>query len=265
MNLQEKPARSESGPPGSRDREIKALFRRWREHGDRRAREELIARFMPLARRLASRYRNPHETFEDLVQVAALGLIGAVDRFDPGRGAAFSSFAVPTILGELKRYFRGTAWSVHVPRRAQELSLRVDQASRTLAARHGGSPSVHQLAQYLELDVEEVVTGLDATTAHYATSLDAPTASSQEDATREPLGETMGHADDRLDLVDTAVSLASALRLLPVRERQALDLRLNHQLKQVEIADRLGCSQMQVSRLLKRAATRVRELGALEP
>jgi RNA polymerase sigma-B factor len=108
-----------------------------------------------------------------------------------------------------------------------------------------------------------VIAGLDATTAHYAASLDAPAAPTQDDATREPLGETMGYEDDRLDLVDTAVSLSSAIRLLPVRERQALDLRVNHQLKQVEIAARLGCSQMQVSRLLKRAATRVRELGAL--
>jgi RNA polymerase sigma-B factor len=250
-------------PSASRDRHVDALFHRWHDHGDRQARDELIARFMPLARKLASRYRNPHEAFDDLVQVAVIGLIGAVDRFDPNHGAAFSSFAVPTILGELKRHFRGTAWSVHVPRRAQELSLRVDQASRALAARHGRSPSVQQLAQYLELDVEDVIAGLDATTAHYAASLDAPAAPTQDDATREPLGETMGYEDDRLDLVDTAVSLSSAIRLLPVRERQALDLRVNHQLKQVEIAARLGCSQMQVSRLLKRAATRVRELGAL--
>ncbi len=263
MKPENKSAEGKAARVANRDRADVALFVRWREHGDRRAREELIARFMPLARKLASRYRNPHEPFDDLVQVAVIGLIGAVDRFDPERGAAFSSFAVPTILGELKRYFRGTAWSVHVPRRAQELSLRVDQASRTLAARCGRSPSVHQLAQYLELEVEDVMAGLDASTAHYAASLDAPATPSQEDGTSEALGETMGYDDDRLDLVDAAVSLSCAIRLLPVRERQALDLRVNHQLKQIEIADRLGCSQMQVSRLLKRAAGRVRELGAM--
>jgi RNA polymerase sigma-B factor len=245
------------------DPDVAILFRRWHEQGDRWAREELIANFMPLARKLASRYRNPHEPFDDLVQVAAIGLIGAVDRFDPERGVAFSSFAVPTILGELKRYFRSTAWSVHVPRRAQELSLRVDQASRALTARHGRKPSVHQLSQYLELGVEDVMDGLDATSAHYAASLDAPAAASDDEVAREPLGETMGYDDDRLELVDTAVSLSSALRLLPLRARQALELRVNHELKQVEIADRLGCSQMQVSRLLKRASTRVRDLGVI--
>ncbi len=263
MTLENFPAESHALRRVNRDRDIAVLFRRWHEHGDRRAREELIASFMPLARKMASRYRNPHEPFDDLVQVAVIGLIGAVDRFDPERGVAFSSFAVPTILGELKRYFRSTAWSVHVPRRAQELSLRVDQASRALAARHGRTPSVHQLSQYLELGVEDVMSGLDATSAHYAASLDAPAASSDDGRAREPLGETMGYDDDRLELVDAAVSLSAALRLLPLRERQALDLRVNHQLKQVEIADRLGCSQMQVSRLLKRASTRVRELGII--
>ena len=263
MNLQKQLVETQHESSVERNELVARLFVRWREHGDRRAREELIERFMPLARKLASRYRNPHEPFDDLVQVAVIGLIGAVDRFDPERGAAFSSFAVPTILGELKRYFRSTAWSVHVPRRAQELSLRVDQASRALAARHGRAPSVHQLPQYLELGVEDVMAGLDATTAHYAASLDAPVAPGQDDAAREPLGETLGYDDDRLDLVEMTVSLSTALRQLPLRERQALDLRVNKQLKQVEIADRLGCSQMQVSRLLKRAATRVRELGAM--
>jgi RNA polymerase sigma-B factor len=248
--------------PRGQNAEVQRLFARWREHDDRAAREELIERFMPLARKLAARYRNPHESLDDLVQVAALGLIGAVDRFDPERGVAFSSFAVPTILGEIKRYFRSTSWSAHVPRRAQELSLRVEQASRRLTARHGRAPSVPELAQYLELDVEDVLAGLDAGTAHHSTSLDAPVASA-DDTERQPLSETIGSDDDRLELVDARVSLSSAIRLLPVREREALSLRLNEQLKQVEIADRLGCSQMQVSRLLRRATTRIRELGAI--
>src|SRR5665213_226368 len=120
MNPQKPLVETQHESSVERDERVARLFVRWREHGDRRAREELIERFMPLARKLASRYRNPHEPFDDLVQVAVIGLIGAVDRFDPERGAAFSSFAVPTILGELKRYFRSTAWSVHVPRRAQD-------------------------------------------------------------------------------------------------------------------------------------------------
>src|SRR5947209_18424356 len=124
------------------------LFVRWQEHGDRRARDELIERFLPLARKLARRYAGPREPFEDLMQVASLGLVKAVDRFDTSRGTAFSSFAVPTILGELKRYFRDLGWSVHVPRGAQELALKVEEAQQQLTTKTGRPPSVQELAQY---------------------------------------------------------------------------------------------------------------------
>ena len=240
-----------------------ALFERVHRGGDPVARDELVRRFLPLARKLAARYTNPYEPFDDLLQVASIGLLGAIDRFDPGRGIGFPSFAIPTILGELKRYFRSTGWSAHVPRRAQELALRVDKGARQLAAKTGTTPRVEELSQYLELSTEDVLTGLDATRAHYAVSLEAPSHSSTDDSEPEPLASTIGAEDERIGLVETTTSLSAALRRLPYLEREALRLRLQEDLKQTEIADRLGCSQMQVSRLLRRAATRVRDL--IEP
>jgi RNA polymerase sigma-B factor len=236
-----------------------ALIRRWRQDGERAARDELFRRFMPLARKLASRYANPHEPQEDLVQVASIGLLGAIDRFDPDRGIRFSTFAVPTILGELKRHFRNTGWSVHVPRGAQELALRVDRASTQMTAPAGRPPSVAQLADYMKLTIEEVLRGLDAGTAHYATSLDAPVGGADGDDP-ESIGDRLGTDDERYGLLETRLALAAATARLPYLERRALSLRVESGYKQTEIADLLGCSQMQVSRLLRRAATNLREL-----
>jgi RNA polymerase sigma-B factor len=246
--------------PRADTNQVAELFTRWRQHGDARARQELVSRYLPLARKLASRYTSPHEPFEDLVQVASIGLIGAVDRFDPGRGVEFSSFAIPTILGELKRYFRSTGWSAHVPRRAQELALRVEKASRHLAGRPGSLPSVAEIAEYLELSTEEVLTGIDAGSAHYSVSLDAPPAGADRDPEPETLAEKLGDEDQRFGMIEASISMAAALRHLPHLERQALSLRLNADMKQTEIAQQLGCSQMQVSRLLRRAARRLTDL-----
>jgi RNA polymerase sigma-B factor len=233
---------------------------RWHDDGDRSAREELFERFRPLARKLASRYSNPHEPIEDLVQVAAVGLLGAIDRFDADRGVRFPAFAIPTILGELKRYFRNTGWSVHVPRGAQELALRVDRAVRQIEARQGHHPTVSELAQYLELPQEDVLVGLDAGTAHYSVSLDAPVSSGDDDEQPDTLGDSLGGVDESYGLVEATHSMASALGRLPHLERQALTLRLERDLKQTEIARELGCSQMQVSRLLRRAASRLQDM-----
>ena len=252
----------EDGTRAASDAELDELFRRWRRAGDQLARDELIERFTPLARRLAARYRNSHDSFDDLVQVALVGLIGAVDRFDPDRGAPFVSFAVPTILGELKRYFRTTGWSVHVPRRAQELAQLVARAGNELTERDGRSPNIEELAQFLELPMEDVLTGLEAGAAHFAASLDAPAASRSDDADPAPLVELIGDHDGALALTETRVTLSTALREVPLRERQALYLRVTQQLKQNEIAERLGCSQMHVSRLLRRAADRLNEQNA---
>lgn len=251
-----------AAPARSAD-ELQALFASWRVRRDRGARDALITHHMPLARRLAARYRSSHDGNEDLVQVAMVGLIGAVDRFDPERATSFASFAIPTILGELKRHFRNTAWAAHVPRRAQELSLRVERASRELLTRSGRTPTVPDLAQYLELDIETVVEGLEAGGAHHATSLDAPSGRATDGDESDPLAETIGDDDERLRLAETRISLSSSIRRLPPQEREALSLRVNDELLQVEIADRLGCSQMQVSRLLRRAAGRLRDDGAI--
>ncbi|HEY1776783.1 MAG TPA: sigma-70 family RNA polymerase sigma factor [Solirubrobacteraceae bacterium] len=238
------------------------LARRWQTLGDQQAREELCERFLPLTRRLAGRYRSAHEPLEDLVQVAAVGLLGAIDRFDPARGSSFPGFAIPTILGELKRYFRSTGWTAHVPRGAQELALRVDRASQELSAQTGHSPRVTELSAYLELDIEEVLAGLDAQAAHYAVALDAPAPGTEPDDPPS-LRDTLGNDDERLGLVETKLSLAAAIPRLPYLERQALTLRIEGNLKQGEIGQQLGCSQMQVSRLLRRAVARLQEL--MEP
>jgi RNA polymerase sigma-B factor len=226
------------------------LLARCHDHQDQEAREELFQRFLPLARKLAARYTNPHEPVEDLVQVASVGLLGAIDRFDPERGVRFPAFAIPTILGELKRYFRNTGWSVHVPRGAQELSLRVERATRQITARSGRHPSVRELAEYLEIPHEDVLTGLDAGTAHYSVSLDAPITAA-DDEEPDTLGDSLGDVDESYGLVE------ATMYRLPHLERVALTLRLERDLKQTEIAAELGCSQMQVSRLLRRASSRL--------
>ncbi len=243
----------------SRTADVNELITQWRVHGDVAAREILFERFLPLARKLAGRYTNPHEPLEDLVQVASLGLLGAIDRFDPDRGVRFAAFAVPTILGELKRYFRNTGWSAHVPRGAQEMAMRVDRATRQLSAQTGRAPRVEELAQYLEIPVEDVIAGLDAGSAHYSVSLDAPASGADVDEP-ESLGDSMGEVDERYGLVETSVALNAALARLPYLERRALTLRLESDMKQTEIAAELGCSQMQVSRLLRRAAGKLRDL-----
>jgi len=234
------------------------LFIRWQQHGDRAAREELVHRFLPLARKLARRYSGSHEPFDDLVQVASLGLVKAIDRFDVGRGTAFSSFAVPTILGELKRHFRDLGWAVHVPRGAQELALKVEEAQQRLTAKNGHPPSLPVLAQYLELGVEDVLDALEAAAAHHATSLDAP----REDGERETgtLADSFGVLDERFDIVDAKVAIVVAAQQLGPRERHVLVLRFVEDLTQSQIAAQVGVSQMQVSRILRRALARLSEL-----
>ena len=246
-------------PSRERQGTTDALLRRWHGEADSTAREALVDRFMPLARRLASRYRSPHEPLDDLVQVAAVGLLGAIDRFDPDREIPFPSFAIPTILGELKRYFRDTGWSVHVPRGAQEMALQVARAAEQITSRSGRQPHLQELAEYLELTPEEIVTALDAGNAHYAASLDAPLAGSDLDEP-QTLIETLSHTDGGYGLVETTASLSAAMARLPYLERTVLQMRLEADLRQQDIAAKLGCSQMQVSRLLRRATARLREM-----
>jgi RNA polymerase sigma-B factor len=234
------------------------LFQRWHDERDQRARDELIERFLPLARKLAQRYSGSREPYDDLVQVASLGLVKAVERFDPGRGFAFSSFAVPTIMGELKRHFRDTSWALHVDRAAQERSRKITDARRELQVRGGRSPTVTELAEFLQCSEEEVLDGLQVAEAFDTVSLDAPRASGDEDA--EKRLDTLGDEDERLGRIDAGATVFAAAAQLPDRDRRILYLRFGEDLTQAEIAERIGISQMQVSRLLRRAAARLDEM-----
>lgn len=210
-----------------------------------------MARYLPLARKLARRYRGAREPMDDLEQVASLGLVKAIDRYDASRGINFQHFAVPTILGELKRYFRDCGWAVHMPRGIQELALHVTQAQRTLAAKGGREPTFHEVAQYLEIDVESVLEAVEATAAHHAVSLDTP----HDDGEGETgtLADALGALDERFSMVTMTASIAPAARQLSERDRRVLALRFVEDRTQSEIAEEIGVSQMQVSRILKKA------------
>jgi RNA polymerase sigma-B factor len=246
--------------PGG-DTELAAL---WCNRKDPAARTALVERFMPLARSLARRYERSTEPLDDLVQVASLGLVKAIDRFDDSLGNAFVSFAVPTILGELRRYFRDCCWDVHVPRGAQERALRLEEAQYRLSADLGRSPTARELAQYLELDVEQVLDAMQAAQAYGVVSLDAPltTGGGEEAGT---VGDSFGEIDDRYALVEDGATIARALKHLPPRERKVLELRFGGDMTQSEIAARIGVSQMHVSRLLRHAVDQLRILVRAVP
>jgi RNA polymerase sigma-B factor len=237
--------------------EEQQLFAR-HQQGDRLAREELVRRFMPLARSLARRYDRSSEPFEDLLQVASLGLLKALDRFDPEMGHPFASFAVPTILGEMRRHFRDAGWSVHVPRGSQERALKVRDAQERMANERGRAPTVQELAQYLELGQDDVIDALQAIQAYESLSLDAPRPGATDEATS--YGDAMGAEDERYELVELDATVSAVLGRIPQRERQILRMRFVEDLTQTEIAARVGISQMQVSRLLRRSLDQLRAL-----
>ena len=254
----DRPASTATGEAGA-NRLTPDLFARWREQGDRAAREELVATYSALARKLARRYRNTSEPLEDLYQVAQLGLVKAVDGFDPDRGFSFASYAIPTILGELRRYFRSASWSVRVPRAVQERALKVRDGERALAEEYGRSPTVTELAQFMELSVEETLDAMQALRALGSVSLDAPR-SDQDSEETASFVETIGAEDGRYELVEQDADLAGALRELEPRQREILRLRYFEELTQRQIAERIGVSQMQVSRLLARCVDELREM-----
>jgi RNA polymerase sigma-B factor len=239
--------------------DVRALFLSWQREGDQSARDELVRRFMPLARSLARRYGNSSEPFEDLLQVASLGLLKAMDRYDAELGHPFPAFAVPTILGEMRRYFRDSGWAVHVPRGAQERALKVRDAQQRLVNAKGQAPTVNQLAQYLELDSEQVLDALQAIHAYQTVSLDAPRPNA-DDQDAVAYGESIGADDEHYELVEMDAMLSSVLRRIPARERAIMRMRFVEDLTQTEIAQRIGVSQMQVSRLLRRSLDQLRAL-----
>jgi RNA polymerase sigma-B factor len=236
--------------------ESRRLFLAWQRDGDEFARERLVERYMPLARRLARRYVRSSEPIEDLVQVASLGLLYAVDRYDVDRGRPFVAFAVPTILGEMRRYFRDAGWALHVPRAAKERALDVRDAMKSLRSLDGRSPTVNQLAEYLEFDIDEVLDAMAAMEAYETWSLDTPRAG--DDGTGGSFAESLGDDDERFELIECDATLCAALAEMSPDERRILGMRFVEDLTQREIAGRMGMSQMHVSRLLRRLLDRLR-------
>jgi RNA polymerase sigma-B factor len=242
--------------PDLRRREERVLFERYRRSGKAADREAIVVRYLPLARRLAARYVRAGQPFDDLFQVACVGLIQAVDRFDPERPSAFSTFAVPTIVGELKRYFRDKSWVVRVPRPQQELGLKAERAAEELSGRLGRWPSIPELADALGAGHEEVLEALAAISACRPVSLEAPVTDDEEGG--ETVGDTLGGNDGGYGRAEQRAVLDGLLGDLSTRDREIVRLRFEDDLTQQQIADRVGVSQMQVSRILSRSLPRLR-------
>jgi RNA polymerase sigma-B factor len=250
-------AMDDAGRGAERTRGDRELFARYHELGDALARELLVERFLPLARQLARRYQRAGEPLDDLLQVASLGLIKAIDRFDPDREIAFSSYAVPTILGEIKRHFRDRTWAVRVPRDLQELTLRVDRAVDELSEDLRRQPSVTELAKAVGADEEQVLEALQAGGAYRAVSIDAPRSSGSDDEAAT-LGDSVGVDEDGFDRAEDRATLAHLLTTVTSREREVLRMRFEEDMTQAEIGAVIGVSQMQVSRVIRQALSRLR-------
>jgi RNA polymerase sigma-B factor len=239
----------------SRVEEDRALFARYLDTRDHVDRDMLVERFLPLARQLARRYERSDEPFDDLFQVACLGLVNAIDRFDLSRDVAFSTYAVPTIVGEIKRYFRDKTWSVRVPRDLQELGLRIERVASALETDLHRSPTVPEIAAAADCTEEAVLEAIQALGAYRASSLEAPRHSEDGD---ETLGEAIGHHDGGYALAEQRATLSELLRSVGPREREVLRLRFEEDLTQAEIGAHIGVSQMQVSRILRQTIARLR-------
>jgi len=242
-------------PPDRLSEDVR-LFERYRRAGDIAARDALVERFLPLAKHLARRYGRDSYHAEDLFQVASLGLLKAIDRFDPDRGIAFSSYAVPTILGEIKRYFRDKGWAVRVPRELQERSMAVERLADDLERELGRTPTAVQIAQRMDASVEHVLEARVASWAHHGISLDRPSADDEEG--RRTLADGLGFTDDGFRRAEDSVTFDRLLAGLEERERAVLHLRFREDLTQAEIGDRVGISQMHVSRLIRQAIDHLR-------
>jgi RNA polymerase sigma-B factor len=246
------------GRGAERSRGDRELFVRYRD-GDVQAREQLVERFLPLARQLARRYQRASEPLDDLLQVASMGLIKAIDRFDADREIAFSSYAVPTILGEIKRHFRDRTWAVRVPRDLQELTLKVDRAVGDLSEQLRRQPSVAEIGEAVGADEEDVLEALQAGGAYRAVSIEAPRGGGgggDEDVTT--LADSMGVDEEGFDRAEERATLARLLTTVTPREREVLRMRFEEDMTQAEIGEVIGVSQMQVSRVIRQALARLR-------
>ena len=233
------------------------LFRLYKEKGDEEARDQLIVSHLNLVRFLASKFKNRGEPLDDLVQVGTIGLIKAIDRFDPERGLEFTTYATPTILGEIKRHFRDKGWSIRVPRRLQELSAKVNQATDELTVELQRSPSVEEIAAKLGVGAEEILEAMESSGAYTSVSLEA--GGSSEDDEAPALIDRLGSVDEDLDASDARMVIDDAIRDFSPREQEIVRMRFIDGLTQVEIAKRLGVSQVQVSRLLRRTLRKIQD------
>lgn len=231
------------------------LWSAFGETRDQQLRARLVERYLPLARSIARRYARDAVPLDDLVQVASIGLLNAIDRFDPTRGFAFSSFAVPTISGEVRRHFRDRTWAVRPPRDLQERSLMIDRVAGELTTRLGRAPTVRQIGQALELPDAEVLEAMEAGRASVAASLSAPRGA--EDAEGDTLGSSIGADDDGFAMAEHRATYEHLSVCLSARERRIIELRFGADLTQDEIGRRVGLSQMQVSRVLRQALAKL--------
>ncbi len=232
------------------------LWRRFSQRRDPAIREELVRRYLPFAKSLALRYRGASESFDDLLQVASLGLVNAIDRFDPARGTPFTAFASPTILGELKRHFRDRVWTVRVPRGLHDRMAEVEKAIAALTVQLQRSPSVGEIAARMEVDPADVLEVLEANHNRRPLSLDRPVGGDEDES---PASEWVGDEDAGFELVEDKLALEGVLPHLDERERLVLQLRFVEDMTQSQIAERIGHSQMHVSRILRRTLERIRE------
>lgn len=240
--------RSRSGKTAWDKEKTRELFRRYKETGDPDAREQLVMSHMNLVRFLANKFKNRGEPLDDLMQVGYLGLLKAIDRFDPERGLEFTTFATPTILGEIKRHFRDKGWSVRVPRRLQELSAKVNQATDKLTNELQRSPKVEEIAEYLDVTVDEVLEAMESSSAYTSVPIEAPGASIPTMPLR--FSSVTPTTTNELDFTDDRLVIEEAIRDFSPREREVIELRFLKGMTQIEIAKKLGISQVQVSRLL---------------
>ncbi len=241
----------------------KALLRRYHEHGDLAARAKLIEQYMSLVRSLARRYSYRGEQLEDLVQIGAIGLIKAIDRFDVNRGVELTTYATPNIIGEIKRHFRDRGWSVRVPRGLQELNIQLSRHMEQLTVQLGRSPTIPELAKAAGVTDEEVLEALESGRAYSSLSLSAGSGGHDEDGELDPL-ESLGTEEHQYEVSEDRAVLAPGFRVLDERERRILHLRFFEGLTQSQIAQQVGISQMHVSRLIRRSLEKIRDEIAAE-
>jgi RNA polymerase sigma-B factor len=253
------PARNSVRTRGNAARRDHALFARYSTRRDPADRDQLVKRYLPLARQLARRYQRDQASFDDLFQVACLGLLKAIDRFDAERGIAFSTFAVPTIAGEIKRHFRDHSWSVRVPRDLQELALKVERAASELSLSLRRQPTVAEIAEAIGLSDEDVLGALEAARAYEASSLQSPLG---DDDRGDTLGESIGNEDPGFTGAEQRATLQQLMCALTAREREVLRLRFAEDLTQAEIGERVGVSQMHISRILRNAVAQLRTVAS---